>query len=458
MSKRLSYPPDEDFDELVNRYEKYLTNEATGYFDVEEVENIVDYYLRKGRTRDSAQVLELGLRLHPGSSSLMIKRAKIYLAMGDTPKAFKILENYSHTNDYELNLLRIEALCRLDRTREAHLVCDQVIQHETEEIDAVCMDISLIFLSVLDMESALKYLNIGDNYNPNNTELLFDLAFCHESMLNTAKALQVYKRIIDLNPYSQEGWFNLGQIYFNQQEYTSALNAYNYAHVINPNDSLTCLQKAHTQFHMQQYTDAIETYKEYEGMSDDLWQCHLYMAECYERMENFKRALHYYELSYKENEDNYDALTGISICMIELEKFQEGAEFARKAIDIQEDAADAWVYLAEAYTGMDDTDNAFLSYLKSIAIDPNQPDTLMAIANIAMEQGEFELALKYYEEALLKRDDDSELENIDLFMSVAYYKIGDIVSAKHALAIALMTNLDAEKLFYELCPEAKNDF
>lgn len=63
-------PNEENFEEILHRYEQYISNHQNGYFDVEELEQIVDYYLWKGRTKESNKVVDLGLILHPNSSTL----------------------------------------------------------------------------------------------------------------------------------------------------------------------------------------------------------------------------------------------------------------------------------------------------------------------------------------------------------------------------------------------------
>ena len=91
MGRKLSFPMDDESSDTVKRYELFLSGKATGYFDVEELENIVEYYLRRGRTKESAKALDLGMQLHPNSTALNTKRAKIFLATGDDKKAFRIL-------------------------------------------------------------------------------------------------------------------------------------------------------------------------------------------------------------------------------------------------------------------------------------------------------------------------------------------------------------------------------
>ena len=170
-------------------------------------------------------------------------------------------------------------------------------------------------------------------------------------------------------------------------------------------------------------------------------------------MENFARAISYYQKSLEEHDENFEALTGISICLLEQDHFAESIPYLKEAIELNDNTADVWVYMAEALTGIDDMAGALIAYLKSITIDASQPDTLMAVANIFMEQGEFVLALKYYQEAL-QSDTLQELKNIYLFMAVAYYHTGNHPASEESLKKAMDESMDALKLFQELCPEA----
>jgi tetratricopeptide (TPR) repeat protein len=455
--RRIFSAPEDDFNESVKRYEAFLSNHdgTSGYFDVEELEDIVDYYLRSGRTKDSSGALEFGLKLHPNNFALRIKRAKIYLATGDTHKAYSILESLGMQDDYELNLLKIEALRKLERREEAHRLCEHLIEKEGEDVDQVCLDIAYIFLTDYDINSAFQYLKRGVAHNPDNEELLFELAFCYEHLNEHAKAIRTYNHILTKDPYAGEAWFNLGQIYFTHQKFQHALDAFEYARVINPDDSLTCLQKAHTHFQMQQYDDALDEFFAFEELTGDSGQTYPYIGECYERLERYQDAITFYQKALDKDKDNYDALIGITVCLMEQDLFQESLHYIQQAIQVKNDDADAWVYFAEGLMGLDDTAAALLAYMKSIELNPAQPDTLMAIANIFMEQEAFGLAIEYYQQAL-KYDEYHELENIHLFMAVAYHLAENEDAAQLSLAKAMEENLDAQKIYNEICGETKN--
>lgn len=451
MSRKISYPVDDESNNIVQRYEQFLQGNGAGYFDVEELEVIVDYYLRKGRTKDGSKAIEFGLKLHPASAALKIKRAKIYLVVGDTQKAIRILDSVGESGDYEVVLLKIEAYLRIGRNKEARFLTQSVLDSELDDQDNVCLDLAYIYIGQLDFETALSLLKRGDKYNAQNVDLMFELAFSYEQLAENDKAIETYNRIIDIDSFTSEAWFNMGQIYFVQQNFKEAIQAYDFALAINENDTLSCLQKAHSHFQLGEYDDAIKSYIEYGKSAVDLWQVDLFIGECYEKLENYDEAIVHYKKSLEEQAENYDALTGIGVCLLEKESFQESLEYIRKAIQLQDSSADAWVYLAEALIGLDDTENALLAYLKSISLDANQPDTLMAIANIYMDNAEYKTALRYYMSAY---DLDKTLEYVELFIAVALFKTGNVTASVLYLKKAVALNLDAVKLFYELCPEA----
>ena len=93
-------------------------------------------------------------------------------------------------------------------------------------------------------------------------------------------------------------------------------------------------------------------------------------------------------------------------------------------------------------------------YILEIEIDPDQPDTLMAVANICMDNNEFETALNYY---LIAYEQDNALEFVELFIAIAFYKTLNFSASKLYLSKALAKSADAMKLFKEVCPDADVD-
>lgn len=452
MAKKHSYFFDDEQNELIKRYENYLSGISTGYFDVEEMGQIVDYYLLRGKTTESLKALEFGTKLHPESGLLDIKRAKIYLATGNTQKAQRVLNNLVETNDPEVYFLKLETLIKLGKEREAFNIGEEMINSEEDDKIMMALDVAMVFMMNSTFDYALDLLKIGEEIDQNSVDIMYEKAFCYEQLANSQAAIDTYHQIIKIDAYSSEAWFNLGQVYFNQNKYEKAVEAYDYALVINDEDSVSLIQKAHALYQLNHYEDAIESYKEYLNLSSEKWQALTFIGECYEKLEDFSKSLYYYKLSLEEVPNNFDALIGAAICYLEFEQYADSLSYLNLALELDDKAADVWVYLAEANIGLNNIDEALTAYLKSIAIDPSQPDTLMAVASIYMDKSEFENAIKFYESAY---SFDDNLEMIELFMAVAYFYYGDENQSKKFLNLAIQKSLDALKLFQEFCPNAE---
>lgn len=455
MNRRYTPPTDDDSNKTVKRYEDFLSGKSpAGYFDVEEIEIIVEYYLRKGRTADSTEALNLGLKMHPNNGSLSVKRAKIYLAMGDALKAYRLLEGLAEKNDYEVVLLKIESLVKLDRDNEAAELCRTLLSTgESSNADYIYLDIAFVYMNKQNFETAIQYLEQGYLHNPKNIDVLFELAYCYEQMDDYENAILIQNRIIDADPYTTEAWFNLGQIHFSRQNYNKAIEAYDYVLAIDPNDSFVYLQKGHVMAQLDRFQEAIDNYKEFINLTVDSWQVYIYVAECYEKLDKYEEAISYYSQVLDLMPENLDALTGIAVCLLELERYQESLTYLRTALENKIDSAEVWIYTAEAYIGLDQSDCALIAYLRALDYEPHQAETLLTVGNLYLEKSDFVSALQYYESAF---KENRTLEHINLFLSVVHFKLGNVELSLHFLQEAIDNDENAVSLFLELCPEANN--
>ena len=130
-------------------------------------------------------------------------------------------------------------------------------------------DISSLYISNNELETALYFLKKGNELSPSNTNILYEIAFCYEQKEDLKHSEETYHQIIKIDPFSYEAWFNLGQVYFTNKEYRKAIQAYDYAMAISEDDSMTILQRAHSYFHIREYQKAIDGYLEYSEMTGE---------------------------------------------------------------------------------------------------------------------------------------------------------------------------------------------
>ena len=63
-------PEHNDPNQSVQRFERMLKNNEFYFFDVEEFEDLVDYYIEIGNPRQALMAIEIGCDQHPSSFSL----------------------------------------------------------------------------------------------------------------------------------------------------------------------------------------------------------------------------------------------------------------------------------------------------------------------------------------------------------------------------------------------------
>jgi len=441
---------EDDVLELVERYERNLSEGHPGYFDVDELEDISDYYQKRGKYQDSTNVVEMGLRLHPNSSILMLKRATLYLEIGEAQRALQIIDRLPERNDTDANLVRAEIFMQLNRREEALQILHQVMEEELSEKSALCLDITGILVEDGMHGEAVDFLLEAIAEDPKNIDLLFELAYSYEQLGNTSEAILVYKRILDNDPYSSETWFNLGQACFNESRYSEAIEAYDYALVVNPKDLLAQLQKAHSYFQDGQFILAAAAYKEYGLHSEITAAVLIYEGESYEKATLFDQAIECYRRALDIDPKCVDACTGIGICLMEKEEFSASLVWFEKALRIDASISETWVYVAEVFVNLNMSEEAMLSYKRSLDIDPDQSDVLASLGNLYFDAGDYIKALNLYQEAEIL---DHDLTGLNLFYALVYAKLGDRELASEYLTKAIVLDDNAQKVFDDIINE-----
>lgn len=458
MKSNPSFLTEDEITKIVKRYEAYLRNKGvSGYFDVEEFEVIADFYYDNGQMSNGLKAVEKGLQLHPHSYALEIKKVMFLLRSGESQKANTLLKTLPNTDDYEVTLLKIEALLRSGSYLESLNLSRQLMKDEMTDRYSAGLGLAYIFISTHHFEDALEFLKESEKISPTCLDTLNGMAFCYSNLGFNQQALEVYERITRIDPYSAEAWYNIGLFELTKKNFQDALHAFDYALTIHPDDPNTIIHKAQTLSNLQLYNEAIDEFQQAVELSPDnieKMECWLEIGFCYEQLELYTEAIRYYEMALIVSPGDYRALSGIAICLLDQEKYLESIVYLKQALELNDEAPDAWAYMAEAMIGLDRAEEALIAYQHSIKLEPNQPNALMAMANIHLEQSNYSLALYYYKKAQ-KVDLDFELENIHLLLAVAYYKTGMLEESAKALELALAENLDALILFQELCPEAE---
>mgnify|MGYP001809613968 CR=1 FL=1 len=179
----------EDFDDnldesvvpLIERFEEMLAKKAEYFFDVDEFEDIINFYLDGGDLKIAEIAINHAINQHPGSPVFMLKNAQL-LASGDkTEKALAILRKVEdlEPENGEVYLTRGAIYSKLKQHEQAIAEFHKALL-DSEELDEVYSTIAFEYEKLGDYDKAIENLGKALDHNPQSDGVINELAFCFE--------------------------------------------------------------------------------------------------------------------------------------------------------------------------------------------------------------------------------------------------------------------------------------
>ena len=106
---------------LVGRFEKMIQHDQHYFFDVDEYEEIIEYYFFKNEQRKAFITINQALDQHPGCTSIMVKLAQYLVNAKKDHEALRILKEIDHSEiaDSDLYLAKGNLYSQLEKPEKA---------------------------------------------------------------------------------------------------------------------------------------------------------------------------------------------------------------------------------------------------------------------------------------------------------------------------------------------------
>ncbi|MDX9694664.1 MAG: tetratricopeptide repeat protein [Bacteroidales bacterium] len=371
----------DEYDELLNRWEDMLKNKKKYFFDVFEFENIIDYYIDTDKANNALKAITLAAEQHPTSIIIQLKKAQVFIDKGQSAQALKIIEQLEliESSNVDVYLVKGAALNALNRYSEAERAFDLAISLSFDEKAEVIQSVANAFEQIGKYQVSLKYLLEAYKLDPTNLLILFDIGYCYEKLGQIKKSIDYYLRYLDREPFSENAWYNLGILYTKAEMFDKAVEAYEFALAINPEFSLAYFNLANAYSNNEDFLKAIENYQEYLNYDGNSVEVLSYMGDCYESLKDYDHAFEYYDSAIKEDEFFADAYFGKANILYQQNKYNESLEFVNKALSIDDLNAEYHYLLGSIFSDLKDYDSASKSYKKAFEIDATESDFVLAL-------------------------------------------------------------------------------
>ena len=439
----------------VTRFESMIANHENYYFDCEEFQDIIEYYILKSDFDQAKNVVEYSLNLHPTSIDLKILKTQVLIGFLKYKEALELVEEIElyEPHNMDLTLVKGTVLSKLKMSDRAIACFKRCIGH-SEYIDEVYHFIASEYQRKQEYEDSIRYFKLCLQANPENEAALYELNMCFECTNNYDEAISFYSRLIDEAPYSESLWFNLAGAYSRQEEWLKSIECYDYVLAINPKFASAYFNKANALASREDFESAIKVYKESFEHEDPTFVTYTYVGECYERLKKYEKGILFYKKAICENEDYAEAWLGVAICQDGLRLSNEAYASITKAIELDDQNSDFWYTASEIEERLGYIDDSLVSMKKAVELDQN--DIALSLDYLLLLDRHFSPSL--VSEAIAESIDKFPGSSVLLYFKTAFLlKQGKYQQAYQCFELALTIDYQSHEKVFTYYPNAKDN-
>lgn len=432
----------------LTRFEKMLKTNRILFFDSNEFENIISYYLENGKINFAKKAIKLGLEQHPDSSNLALFEIEILIFENKLDNAEKLLEGLilSEPSNEEIYIQKANIYSKKKLHKKAILCLKKILDFNTDNPEVYSL-IGVEYLFLEDFENAKDNFINCLNYDDSDYSALYNIVYCFEILEQNDKAIDYLNTYLDSNPYCEVAWHQLGKQYLIFKNYVKAISAFDFAIISDEYFIGAYIEKGRALEKINKYNEAIENYKLIIALKDESSYPLLRMGICYDKIGNYKKAIQNFNDCVKIDPQLNKAWYLLAEIYYKNQKYNSAILNINKAIDINSENENYWKLYAKINIGLKLYEEADIGFQKIIELGEADESILIAKTDVLIKLGEYNNAIDILEKCYELLDDKS----IILYRFSGIYflqnKIEDgIIQLKKALSI----NKENKYIFKEL--------
>ncbi len=279
----------------LSRFESMLKTNSVFFFDADEFEEIIHYYLESGKIALAKKATKLGLEQHPSSINLKLFQVEMLVFENQLNQAEELLDNLSllEKSNEEIFIQKANIYSRKHNHKKAILYLKQALDITSDPPDVLSL-IGMEYLFLEDYENAKWYFMECLEEEEEDISALYNVIYCFEYLNQNQEAIDYLNDYLNKNPYNEVAWHQVGKQYYQLKEFKKALAAFDFAIISDDTFIGAYLEKGKVLEKLKRYTEAIESYTVTLGLDDPTSFALLRIGRCYEKLGSSELALQFY--------------------------------------------------------------------------------------------------------------------------------------------------------------------
>ncbi len=333
----------EEFDYPIQKFEHMLKTNEVLFFDTQDFENIISYYIDIGKVVLAKKAMKIGLEQHPNTASLLLLKADLLMFEEKHEESLKLLNELRELepNNDEVHVLIANVYSKQDNHLASinHLKEAAKLADDAEDIYHL---IGMEYLMLEMYEEAKQNFILSLNEDFDDFATLYNIVYCFEFLDQREEAKTFLNTFIDQNPYCQIAWHQLGLLYAEESELDEALKCFDYAIIADEYFVGAYLEKAKILEKLERFKEAIDLYQITLQIDDPTAFAYYRMGKCYQKIGDVNASLRAFKKAVHEDPLMDRSWLALTDFFINKKDFEKALHYINKAIHIDEENELYW--------------------------------------------------------------------------------------------------------------------
>ncbi len=288
-----------EFRELLRRYEQ---EKHCSYFAIEELHDIMAFYLFQERIDAAEEIVVQARHTHPGSTELAKMEVKLLLSKGYPDEAMLKLNDIGYSDDDDTKLLHAEVLLAMKDYKNARDIAIEILGQKQITKETACEALELL-LDCGFAQDALEITEYAIRKHPKQKCFTEIKAECLIELQYTDEAIAIYNELLDSSPYATFYWEQLAHTYYMVNRYGKALECFDYELTISDDIEYARMMQGYCYYFLHDYKRAMDIFTGLTGKYPSSAMPRFYTALCYYALGRKQEALDTFDIIIELTDD-----------------------------------------------------------------------------------------------------------------------------------------------------------
>lgn len=438
----------------LSKFESMLKTNNVLFFDSDEFENIIHYYLEKGKISLAKKAIKLGLEQHPSSITLKLFKIEIYIFEDNFELADELLnELYAlEPMNEDIYIQKANILSKQDKHEDAIKVLKSALEFTKDTSDLYSL-IGMEYLFLDQFENAkVNFMQCLEN-DDKDYSALYNVIYCFDFLDQNTEAIEFLNIYLEVNPYCEVAWHQLGKQYFALKDYKKALSAFDFAIISDDTFIGAYMEKGKVLEKLNEFEEAIENYNITLSLDDPTSFALLRIGHCNEKLGNNDLAVQFYYKTVHEDPLLDKGWIAITKFYNKNRNYQKALYYINKAINIDSENAVYWKLYAQINQRLNFFEESERGYKKTLELGNYELETWLSRADVLIRLGEYEASVYNLTQSAEFYPEHAEIE---YRLAGLYFKTNESDKGYYHLKNALNFDDEFSFILEELFPRIYN--